>query len=349
MPRKTKKKSKIFTKNTLIWAVSIFAALVILMTVYLLGIQSPVRETVFFRVDPGASITTVGKRLKDQGLINYEDLFKASVLLQGNRIQSGVYELRPGVSMSRIAKMLNHGQIASVDVVIPEGYTVKQIKKMLLQNSNLTGPVECDLGAGVPNVDKPVCHLSEGDLFPDTYRVPRGMDRLAVLELSRKKMDSIRMGWENSGKSMPAPLKDWNEIVTLASIIQKETPKVSEMPIVASVYLNRLKKKMRLQADPTVVYAITNGLGDMQGKGLFKNHLKADSPYNTYVHYGLPPAPIANVGRNAIAAVLNPADTSYLFFVADGQGGHKFARSYEEHKKNHADWRAIKKTFNTAQ
>jgi UPF0755 protein len=160
-------------------------------------------------------------------------------------------------------------------------------------------------------------------------------------------MKSIRMALDKAGKAIPAPLKSWNEVLTLASIVQKETPKAAEMPIVASVYLNRLKKKMKLQADPTVVYAITNGLGDMRGRALFQGHLRTRDPYNTYVNHGLPPAPIANVGRDAIMAVLNPADTNYLFFVADGQGGHKFARSYEEHKKNHANWREIKKALNS--
>jgi UPF0755 protein len=159
----------------------------------------------------------------------------------------------------------------------------------------------------------------------------------------KKKMDGIRIGWENSKKPAPAPLKTWNEIVTLASIVQKETPKVSEMPMVAGVYLNRLNKKMKLQADPTVVYAISGGLGDMQGRALYSNQLKTENPYNTYIKYGLPPGPIANVGNDAIAAVLNPAATENLFFVADGTGGHKFSKTYEEHRANHDNWREIKK------
>lgn len=338
--KKIRKKSKILTSKLLMKFIVVVAALVILFAIYSLGIQSSVKETVFYRVPAGASITTVVKDMKRQNLITSATLFKTSILLQGNRIQSGEYELKQGASISRIAKMFNRGHIASTSVLIPEGLTIKQIKNSLLENASLTGPVDCA-------EDKPVCNLHEGDLFPDTYRVPRGMDRLAVLELSRKKMESIRIGWENSGRSMPSPLKTWNEVITLASIVQKETPRASEMSTVASVYLNRLKKKMKLQADPTVVYAITDGLGDMRGNTLYTGHLKTASPYNTYVNYGLPPAPIANVGRNAIAAVLNPADTTYLFFVADGQGGHKFARSYEEHKKNHADWREIKKSLNS--
>ena len=142
------------------------------------------------------------------------------------------------------------------------------------------------------------------------------------------------------------PLKSWEEVLILASIVQKETPKVREMPIVAGVYLNRLRKNMRLQACPTVVYALTKGEGDMHGAPLLSGHLKVISPYNTYTHSGLPPKPIANVGRDAIRSVFKPSNTSYLYFVADGNGGHKFSQNYSEHQKNHDEWRIIKKELN---
>ena len=131
-------------------------------------------------------------------------------------------------------------------------------------------------------------------------------------------MQGVGDSWNKTSRRLPKPLKSWNEVITLASIVQKETPLAREMPIVASVYLNLLNRGMRLLADPTVVYALTNGLGDMQGRPLLRGHLKIDSPYNTYKNKGLPPAPIANVGQAAIRAVLNPAHTNYLFFVADG-------------------------------
>jgi UPF0755 protein len=159
-------------------------------------------------------------------------------------------------------------------------------------------------------------------------------------------MFAIEDMWKKTNRRLPRPLKNWNEVITLASIVQKETPRAREMPIVASVYFNRLNRGMRLQADPTVVYALTDGLGDMQGQPLLRGHLKTDSPYNTYTNKGLPPAPIANVGQAAIRAVLKPANTNYLFFVADGRGGHKFSKDYETHQKNHADWREIKKSMN---
>ena len=201
--------------------------------------------------------------------------------------------------------------------------------------------VECDKPS-----DLPVCNLRDGDIFPDTYRVARGTARLAVLDLARKKMDAIHDAWVRAGRIAPSPLSSWNDVLTLASIVQKETPRAAEMPLVASVYVNRLNKNMRLQADPTVVYALTGGVGDMRGEPLLRGHLKIESPYNTYLHRGLPPAPIANVGQAAIRAVLKPADTNYLFFVADGRGGHHFSNSYEQHMRHHADWRAIKKSRN---
>lgn len=315
-------------------------ALAVLVPVYTVCWTSPVRRATTVVIEDGASVSRVASRLQKTNLINSTDVFKMVVRLYGGRIQRGMYDIPARASALRIARMMARGDVASVTIVIPEGLTVQQIKNQLLGSSVLTGPVDCT------DVKNPVCDLRDGDLFPDTYRVARGTRRLAVLELMRKKMQRIQDNWVATGRRAPAGLKNWNDVVTLASIVQKETPRASEMPVVASVYLNRLHKKMRLQADPTVVYAVTGGLGDMQGRALLRGHLKVDSPYNTYAHYGLPPAPIANVGRNAIAAVLNPADTNYLYFVADGNGGHRFADSYEIHQKNHADWRAIKKFKN---
>lgn len=307
--------------------------------VYLVGIRSPLGKDITFSVPRGASVAHVARQLAASGAIDSEALFKMCVRAAGGRVQSGHYEIKQGASAWRIAHMLATGDVAATTIVIPEGLTIKQIKQLLLQAPGLSGAVECDRPS-----DMAVCNLRDGDVFPDTYRVARGTSRLAVLDLAHKKMEKIRDAWTRSGRIMPTPLKSWNDIVTLASIVQKETPRATEMPIVASVYINRLRKNMRLQADPTVVYALTNGLGDMQGEPLLRGHLKIESPYNTYQNSGLPPAPIANVGQAAIRAVLKPADTSYLFFVADGRGGHHFSKTYEEHLIHHADWRAIKKS-----
>lgn len=325
-----------------IWPWHALVALLFIILFYVMYLflwVSPVQAPATLTIEEGASVSSVAARLHAARLIDSVGIFKASVKIHGGRIQRGMYDIPSGASAFRIARMMARGDVASVNIVIPEGLTVQQIKNLLLSSAALTGPVDCQN-------DAPVCQLKDGDLFPDTYRVARGTRRLAVLDLMRKKMVRIGDNWVAGGRRAPGPLKTWNDVVTLASIVQKETPRASEMPVIASVYLNRLNKKMRLQADPTVVYALTDGLGDMQGRPLLRGHLKINSPYNTYTHYGLPPAPIANVGRNAIAAVLNPADTNYLYFVADGQGGHRFADTYEVHQKNHADWRAIKKVKN---
>ena len=324
--------------------INIICSIIIIIAttlIYVFGIRSTVKHDIVFNVKKGTNVSEVAIRLQERDLIDSIHLFKIAVRANGGQIQSGQYDIPQGTSVWRIADMFANGDIATTIVVIPEGLTVKQIKELLKEDNSLTGDVECGKGT-----DLPVCNLQDGDLFPDTYRIARGTSRLALLDLMRKKMADLEARWEKTGRIAPRPLKTWNEIVTLASIVQKETSKESEMPIVASVYLNRLRDKMRLQADPTVVYALTNRLGDMQGKPLLRNHLKIENPYNTYVNYGLPPAPIANVGLDAIHAVLQPADTNYLSMVADAKGGHKFARTYEEHMKNHADWREIKKEFN---
>jgi len=293
------------------------------------------RKPVLVTVSAGATVTDVANTLKKYDLVDSASSFKLAVRAQGGKIQVGQYEIPRGASAWRIAKMLVNGDVATTKILIPEGLTIKQIKILLANDSNLTGDVDCVAGNLAP-----VCKLRDGDVFPDTYTVARGTMRLAVLDLARRKMETVKTKMEKLAR--PKPLRDWNDVVTLASIVQKETPRVAEMPIVASVYLNRLRKNMRLQADPTVVYVLTDGLGDMGGEPLLTGHLKIENPYNTYRNNGLPPGPIANVGAAALRAVLKPADTNYLFFVADGNGGHRFSNSYEEHLKNHADWREIK-------
>lgn len=328
---------KFFPKRILIQMIVAPILIVFCAIFYVFGIHSTVRVPVVFDVVRGDSVTGVANRLAMQKLIDSDVLFKQVVRIKGGRIQSGQYDIPRGASVWRIADMLVNGNVASTTIVIPEGLTIKQIKNLLLQSASLSGPVECGAGDNAP-----VCNLKDGMVFPDTYTVARGTRRLALLELMRKKMQKIEESWNRTSRRLPKPLKTWNDVVTLASIVQKETPLAREMPIVASVYLNRLNKGMRLQADPTVVYALTNGLGDMQGAALLRGHLKIESPYNTYRNNGLPPAPIANVGQGALRAVLNPAETNFLFFVADGRGGHRFSRDYEEHKKNHNAWRKIK-------
>ena len=306
---------------------------------YALCVRSTVRESVLFNINSGDTVTSVARRLDSQKIVFSDMAFKFAIRIRGGAVQIGEYEIPAGASAWRIAGIFARGRIAMVKVVIPEGLTILQIRDLLRNMGDLTGDVECDDG-------RAVCDVADGDLFPDTYHVARGTSRLAVLDLARKKMEDTKNKWLRTRRNPPAPLTGWNDVITLASIVQRETPRTSEMKIVASVYLNRLRRGMRLQADPTVIYALTDGYGDMKGQPLLRGHLKIESPYNTYRNNGLPPAPIANVGAHAIRAVLEPADTKYLYFVADGRGGHKFSSDYESHLKNHADWREIKKLKN---
>ena len=325
------------SRNNFIALVGAIVALVI----YIMGIWSPVRNDTTFVINNGDSVSSVASSLRKNHIVYSESLFKLAIKRMGGRVQRGDYDIHRGASIWRVARMFANGRVATTDIVIPEGYTIKQIKVLLANAPRLSGDVECKKGNMAD-----VCHLSDGDVFPDTYRVAKGTSRLAVLDLARRKMEKIRDSLMRAGYIIPRPLKTWNDVITLASIVQRETPRESEMPVVASVYINRLRKGMRLQADPTVVYALTDGYGDMRGAALLRGHLKIESPYNTYTHNGLPPAPIANVGVAALRAVLRPADTNYLYFVADGRGGHIFSKSYEEHQKHHADWREIKKERN---
>jgi UPF0755 protein len=210
-------------------------------------------------------------------------------------------------------------------VTLAEGVTSWQVVEELGQADFLTGEI-----AALP---------PEGSLAPDSYEVERGTDRgQLIAEMQARQRRIIDELWP--ARAAGLPFDTLEEALILASIVEKETGIAEERPLVASVFVNRLRTGMRLQTDPTVIYGITQGRGVL-GRGLRQSELRAETPYNTYVIDGLPPTPIANPGRLSIAAALNPAETDYLFFVADGSGGHAFAATLEEHNRNVARWRAI--------
>ena len=181
----------------------------------------------------------------------------------------------------------------------------------------------------------------EGSLAPNSYEVSFGTSRDSVIQrMEKKQKDILVQAWEN--RDLTSPLKTVDEALILASIIEKETGLVEERGLVASVFINRIKNNMRLQTDPSVIYGLTKGR-KVLGRGLKRSELILDTPYNTYVNTGLPPTPIANPGKLAILAALNPAKTDYLFFVANGSGGHAFARDLKTHNKNVAIWRELNK------
>ena len=210
-------------------------------------------------------------------------------------------------------------------VTLAEGVTSWQVVESLKRADFLEGDV-----AAVP---------PEGSLAPDAYEVDKGASREGLLTIMQEKQKVILADlW--AGRAADLPYDTPEEALIMASIVEKETGVASERPQVTSVFVNRLRQGMRLQTDPTVIYGITKGEGVL-GRGLRQSELRRATPYNTYVIQGLPPGPIANPGRESIAAAMNPAETDLLFFVADGTGGHAFARTLEEHNANVAKWRAI--------
>ena len=208
-------------------------------------------------------------------------------------------------------------------IVVAEGVTSWQVVEALKVSDLLEGQV-----GEVPE---------EGSLAPDGYEIVPGADRRTILDMMRaKQKERLDAAW--LARSEDAPVETSEEALILASIIEKETGRADERPLVASVFANRLRKGIRLQTDPTVIYGITEGRGVL-GRGLRQSELRRETPWNTYLIDGLPPTPIANPGKAAIEAALSPAESDYLFFVADGTGGHAFAETLREHNANVARWR----------
>ena len=214
---------------------------------------------------------------------------------------------------------------ARLRIAVAEGVTSWQVVEALKQADFMAG----DVGKIPP----------EGALAPETYEVKPGADRAALLaQMAELQSRNLARAWENRAEGLPYASPE--EALIMASIVEKETSIAAERPVVASVFVNRLQQGMRLQTDPTVIYGITKGQAVLD-RGIRQSELQARTPFNTYVIDGLPPTPIANPGRAAIEAALNPADTDFVFFVADGTGGHAFARTLEEHNANVARWRQI--------
>ena len=279
-------------------------------------------------VAEGSSVTRVADQLADEGLIHGGAgsfrLF-ARLLGSGDPIQAGEFVIPRGASAARILDMLQHGRPVVRTVVIPEGLPSVLVRERLMGATALTGDI------AVPE---------EGSVLPGGYTYRRGESRAAVLARMQAAMTrELARLWaaRRPGIAVSTP----REAVILASIVEKETGKPSERRTVAGVYSNRLRQGMPLQADPTVIYPVTQGRP--LGRRILRSELQARNGYNTYVISGLPQGPIANPGREAIAAVLDPAPTPYIYFVADGTGGHVFATTLAEHEANVERWRALRR------
>ncbi|GLR48300.1 endolytic transglycosylase MltG [Sphingomonas astaxanthinifaciens] len=280
-------------------------------------------------VREGATLTSLCPSLEKQGLIRGNCAtyrFFAKVLGDSDGIQAGEFEVPAGTSGARLLDILQHGQPVQRLITIPEGMPSILVQEKLAANPNLTGP------APLP---------AEGAVLPDSYGFQKGESRAAVAGRMQAAMTKALAELWPKRKVGSCPVATPEQAVILASIVEKETGKPAERRAVAGVYCNRLKIGMKLDADPTVIYPVTKG--KPLGRRILKSELDADTGYNTYRMAGLPAGPIANPGRASIAAVLDPEPNRYLYFVADGTGGHVFAETLAEHNANVKKWFAIRK------
>ena len=275
----------------------------------------------------GSGVDAIAGLLSSAGVISHPLAFLAGARLTGagKGLRYGEYAFEPGISMQDVLAKLLSGKTVVRRLTVPEGLTGAQIMQQFLSLDGLEGSIE----------RRP----DEGALLPDTYHYSYGDSRQSILQRMSESMEAhLQQKWR---ERPPSLLKSPREALILASIVEKETGIAAERPHVAAVFLNRLKRGMRLQSDPTVVYGLTRGSGAL-GRALARADLQSDSPFNTYVMQGLPPGPICNPGRASVDAVLFPANTSDLYFVADGAGGHVFAETLEEHNRNVARWRKLR-------
>jgi peptidoglycan lytic transglycosylase G len=293
----------------------------------------PLSEDVAVVLPKGAGLKDTSRLLVLYGAIGdefgQEFLFRlgARYRREDRDIRYGEYLIPAGASMEEILALLVRGDSIQYKVTVPEGLTSFEIVEILRASDVLTGEI-----AEVP---------PEGSLAANTYFVQRNQSRSEVLKrMTEDQAAILAEAWEKRAEDLP--LASPEEVLVLASIVEKETGLVEERPRVASVFVNRLRRGIRLQSDPTVIYGITMGKTQLD-RGLRRSELDRKTPYNTYQIDGLPPTPIATPGRDAIMAVVNPEETDFLYFVADGTGGHAFAKTLKEHNRNVAAWRKIEK------
>ena len=282
-------------------------------------------------IAPGMHSRSMAEKLLAEGVINSETAFRLDARLQSRveGLKAGEYQFAPHMSIADIIILLQSGKTYQHKITIPEGLMSIEIVNLINKETALTGAL-----TALP---------PEGSLLPETYKFSYGDTRQSLVDRMKKSMqDEMNALWLKRAPNFPL---SESEAVVLASIVEKETALALERPRVAGVFLNRLHKGIPLQSDPTVIYALTLGQSIL-GRPLTFDDLKKPSPYNTYKASGLPPTPIANPGKASLAAVLNPEKNDFIYFVADGSGGHAFAKTLQEHNRNVAKWRALEKKAN---
>ena len=280
-------------------------------------------------VPRGANSTIVANSLKEAGVIEYPQLFRIIGRFNGldKKLKAGEYVFAPHMSLVEVMQKIADGEIFYRRITLPEGLTTVQMLELIMSEPYLSEEI--------------TVVVKEGELLPETYSFVRGDSRNSIVLQAKKAMQSAVDEIWNSRKE-ELPLKSKEDLLILASIVEKETGVPDERGLVASVFVNRLKKGMKLQTDPTVIYALTQGKQEL-GRLLTRNDLKIDSPYNTYKYYGLPPTPICNPGRKALESSAHPEKSDFVYFVASGNGGHNFAKSLNEHNNNVRKWKKNQK------
>ncbi len=296
----------------------------------------PTNYPTVFVVARGEGLSRIAQRLEQERIISSDSLlpgrwiFSIAALRFGvrDKIKAGEFGIKANASVRDILDVMVEGKAITHSVTIPEGLTSYQVVERLKSNTDLVGDI-----SEIPE---------EGTLLPDTYSFARGTSREDLIHRMQDQQKKFVEGlWP--ARSRDLSLTKPGDVINLAAIVEKEAARADERPRIAAVYLNRLKKRMHLDADPTIIYGASGGKGSL-GHPILRSELEDDeNPYNTYKNYGLPPTPIANPGRAAIEAVLKPARSGDIYFVADGTGGHVFAETYSEHQRNVAKWRHIEK------
>ena len=295
----------------------------------------PMAQETEFTVERGEGFGSIADRLQLEGLIPDKRVLRLHARIEGveTAIKAGSYIVPARASVSEVLTQLVQGDVVQFRLTIPEGLTTAQILRRVEAAEQLTG-------------DMPEREFAEGVLLPDTYAFGAGTSRTQFIERMEVAQDALLdQLWDD--RQADLPINTPYEAVILASVVEKETASADERPLVAGLFVGRLKKGMRLESDPTIIYGVSRGepLYNNQGqrRTLYRSEIRRATDWNTYQMDGLPKTPICNPGRDAIAAVLNPPETDYVFFVADGKGGHLFAKTYAEHQRNVAAYRAYER------
>ena len=326
-------------RNQVVVFLNFVLSLIIFITIVGVGVfwygksefegPGPLAQTTNFMVRDGAGLNQIAAGLEREGIVANQRIFSlgAKGILGDDTLKAGEYEIKARASMREIVTLMQSGKSILHAFTVPEGQTVQQVFDRLRAEEMLEG----DLPEELP---------PEGALLPETYKFSRGTTRAEIVDqMTKAQTRVLERVW--SRRDQDLPLETPEELVILASIVEKETARADERPRVAGVFINRLNLGMRLQSDPTIIYGLFGGAGKPADRPIYRSDIDKPTPYNTYTIDGLPPTPIANPGREAMEAVANPSRTKDLYFVADGTGGHAFAETLDEHNTNVARWRRL--------